>query len=57
MGPVQPAQVPDHQVVSAEYAQGALAKLPHSWEDTQHGPWSHWEVSLQGPPPNPTKLQ
>jgi len=52
MGPVQPVQVPDHQVVSTECAQGALAKLPHSREDTQHGPWNHWEVSLQGPPPS-----
>nr|CAI9692794.1 unnamed protein product [Rangifer tarandus platyrhynchus] len=50
-------QVPDHPLVSVEYAQGAQAMLPHFWEDTQHGPWDHQKVSQQGPPPNLTKLQ
>ena len=56
-GPVQPVQVPDHPLVSVEYAQGAQAMLPHFQEDTQHGPWDHQKVSQQGPPPNLTKLQ
>ena len=52
-GPVQPAQAPDHQLVSVEYAQGALAMLPHFREDTQHGPWDHQEVNQQGHPIQP----
>ena len=55
-GPVQPAQVPDHQLVSVEYAQAALAMLPHFREDTQRGPWDRQEVRQQGSPTQPHEV-
>ena len=55
--PVQPAQVPDHQLVSVEYVQGALAMLPHFGRTLSMVPGITRRSTSRVPPGNLTKLQ